>query len=176
MTAILQALAVHYVIDADVFGGFRVVSGAGIADVELLVIRRKAQSVWLEQFVGDLVHLAGLAVDAVDSFFHFERHYASAFVDSGDAVTGIGEPDTAIGMHDDVVRRVETFALELVGYYSHRAVVLIAGYAPRAMLAGELAAFVVESVAVAVVRCLAIFADVAILLEPAHLPVVGDVA
>src|SRR5205814_1994941 len=105
-----------------------------------------------------------------------ERHYASAFVDSGDAVTGIGEPDTAIGMHDDVVRRVETFALELVGYYSNRAVVLIAGYAPRAMLAGELAAFVVESVAVAVVRCLAIFADVAILLEPAHLPVVGDVA
>ena len=57
-----------------------------------------------------------------------------------------------------------------------RAVVLVADHAAVAVLAGELAALVVEGVAVAVVGGLRNSADVAVLLEPAHLAVVGDVA
>ena len=53
---------------------------------------------------------------------------------------------------------------------------LVAHDAPRQVLAGELAALEVEGVAVAVVRRRAEDADAAVVLEPAQLPVVGDVA
>ena len=53
---------------------------------------------------------------------------------------------------------------------------LVAHHAAVAVLAGELAAFEIEGVAVAVAGGFAIHADVAVFFQPAHLAVVGDVA
>ena len=99
-----------------------------------------------------------------------------AFVAAADAVRRVGEPDAAVGMDDDVVRRVQAPALETVRDDRHRAGVLVARHAPAAVLAGDLAPFVVERVAVAVAGRAAEDADVAVLLQPAHLAVVRDVA
>jgi hypothetical protein len=54
--------------------------------------------------------------------------------------------------------------------------VLVAHHAPGEVLAGELAALEVEGVAVAVVRRAAEHRDAAVVLEPAELTVVRDVA
>ena len=75
-----------------------------------------------------------------------------------------------------VVGGVERLALELVGQHGDAAVVLVADHAAVAVLAGDLPALVVERVAVAVAGRVAEDADVAVLLQPAQLDVVGDVA
>ena len=79
-------------------------------------------------------------------------------------------------MHDDVVRRVEPLALELVGDHGDRAVRLVAHDAAAAVLAGELAALEVEGVAVAVAGWIAKHGHATVVVDPAHLHVVGDVA
>ncbi len=79
-------------------------------------------------------------------------------------------------MRHGVVRRVQPLALELRRDHAHRAVELVAHHAPHQVLAGDLPALEVEGVAVAVVRGGAEHADVAVVLDPAHLPVVRDVA
>src|SRR5436190_784809 len=78
-------------------------------------------------------------------------------------------------MNDDVVGRVEPLAVPLVGQHGGLAVVLVADHAAVAVLAGQLAALVVEGVAVAVAGRLADDADVAVFVEPAELAVVGYV-
>ena len=62
------------------------------------------------------------------------------------------------------------------GEHRDRAVELVADHAPREMLAGDLPALEVEGVAVAVVRRHAEHRHVAVVLDPAHLPVVRNVA
>ena len=79
-------------------------------------------------------------------------------------------------MHDDVVRRIQPLALELVGDDRHRAVRLVAHDAAAAVLARELPAFVVERVAVAVAGRIAERRDAAVVFDPAHLDVVRNVA
>ena len=79
-------------------------------------------------------------------------------------------------MRHDVVGRIEPLARVRVRDQGDRAVVLVAHHTPREMLAGELPALKVERVAVAVVRRHAEHRHAPIVLEPAHLPVVGDVA
>ena len=79
-------------------------------------------------------------------------------------------------MDDDVVRRVQALALKLLGDDRHRAVRLVAHDAPAAVLARELPPFVVERVAVAVARRIAEHRHAAVVFDPAHLHVVGDVA
>src|SRR5205814_95456 len=91
-------------------------------------------------------------------------------------VIRIREPDAAVGMDRNVVGRVEAFPFELVRNYRDRAVRLVANDAPSAVLAGKLAAFVVEGVAVAVARWVSENRHAAVVLEPPHLDVVGDIA
>src|ERR1019366_5747056 len=79
-------------------------------------------------------------------------------------------------MHHYVVRGIERLALPFLGDHRHAAIVFIAHYAPQTMLAGNLPALEIESVPVAVFRRCAESAGVAVLLQPAHLAVVGDVA
>ncbi len=79
-------------------------------------------------------------------------------------------------MRHDVVGRVQPLALEAIGDHRDRAVVLVAHDAAGQVLARKLPALEVERVAVAVVRRHAKDAHAAVVLEPAHLPVVRDVA
>src|SRR5204862_5425170 len=92
------------------------------------------------------------------------------------AVAGVGEPNAAVGVDDDIVGRVKRFVLPFVRQDRERAVVFVADDAAIAVLAGELAAFVVEGVAVAVAARVAEHADVAVFVEQAHLAVVGNIA
>ena len=62
--------------------------------------------------IGKFDDLFRTLVDPVDRFFDFEAALVSLVVAKG-AVSGIGEPDAAVGMHDGVVRRVERLAVEL---------------------------------------------------------------
>ena len=55
-------------------------------------------------------------------------------------------------------------------------IVLVADNLPRAVLAGDLSSLEVERVAVRVARRVTEDRDVAVLFQPAHLDVVGDVA
>jgi hypothetical protein len=91
------------------------------------------------------------------------------------AIGGIGEPVAAVGVGDDVVGRVEGHALEFVGQDGDRAVELVAHDAAGEVFAADLAAFVIEGVAVGIVRRHPEGRDVAVLREIAQLAVVGDV-
>ena len=99
-----------------------------------------------------------------------------AFVVAADAVGRIGEPDAAVGMHDDVVGRVQALALELFGDHGDRAVRLVADDAAAAVLARQLPAFEIERVAVAVAGRIAEHSHAPVVFDPAHLDVVRNVA
>ena len=80
-------------------------------------------------------------------------------------------------MHDGVVRGVEFLPLEALREHRHLAVVLVAHDLARAVLAGDLPALEIEGVAVRVAgRGAEAPRHVAVLLEPAQVLVVGDVA
>ena len=67
----------------------------------------------------------------------------------------IGEPDAAVGMRRQIVRRVQRLAVERIRDHRHRAVVLPAHHAAIEVLGGQLPALEIERIAVAVVRRLA---------------------
>ena len=67
-------------------------------------------------------------------------------------------------------------AVVVVGDHRDRAVELVADNSPGEMLAGDLPPLEVERIAVAVVRGRAEHAHVTVVLQPSHLPVVGNVA
>src|SRR5262249_25962284 len=50
---------------------FDLAGGAGICDVNLLVVWRKADSVWATEFIAQLVDLESLAIDAVNGHRQF---------------------------------------------------------------------------------------------------------
>src|ERR1700733_9883351 len=114
-----QLVAVEVVLPDDVLG-LRVVRDTGVADIDLLVVVAEGDAIRLERVFGDFGYLAGLAVEPVDRLFLIGLDRAGigllALVDTDRSVTGIGEPDRAvIGMHDDIVRTVELFAVGLLG-------------------------------------------------------------
>ena len=67
------------------------------------------------------------------------------------AVRRIGEPVAAIRMRHNIVRRIETLAVELRRNDCHGAVQLVAHDTARDVLAGKLASLEIERIAVAVV-------------------------
>src|SRR5262249_34666011 len=175
-------------------------AAAGADDVELLVVGREAEPVRIRDLaLADYEIDAAARVDAIDVIRKLAleradlRRLAEALLEdpagigepSGRidgalvelaAVRRIGEPIAAVRMRDDVVRRVEVLAVVLVRDDRHRAVVLVTDDAPGQVLARELAALEVERVAVAVVRRSTEHGDATVVLEPAELPVVRDVA
>ena len=98
------------------------------------------------------------------------------FVVRQDAVARIGEPDAAVRMDHDVVGGVEGLALPAVRQDGHRSIVFIADHAAGVVLTGQQAALPIERVAVGVVGGLVEYADVAVLLQPAQVPIVGNIA
>src|ERR1039458_1111741 len=132
---------------------------AGIHDIQLLIVGRKTYAVGLVERVRHDLDARRLRVHAVDRLLDFLARW-KAFVAAHDAVGRVGEPDAAIGMHHDIVRRIQRLAVVLVGDHGHRAVMLVAHHAAPGVLAGELAAFEIEGVPVAVARRAAEHADV----------------
>ena len=92
------------------------------------------------------------------------------------AIGRIGEPIRPVNVLDHVVGRGERLAREAVGQHRRRTVQLVADHAPAGVLAGDLAALLVEAVAVGIVARRAEGGDVSVLIEPPHLAVVGNVA
>jgi hypothetical protein len=81
-----------------------------------------------------------------------------------------------IGSDNCIVRRVQEFPFETVGYYSLAAIVVIANYAAPTVLARNLAAFVVKCIAVAISCRVAKFCHSAIVFDPAQLTIIRDIA
>ena len=79
-------------------------------------------------------------------------------------------------MHGAVIGGVEGLAVEFVGQHGDLAVEFVADDAARGVLEADLAALVVEGVAVAVVGVVAHDGDVAVFRQVAQLGVVRDVA
>ena len=114
--AALQRLAVRADGEAaDVARAVLDVGGAGIGDVEQLLVGREGEAVRPHHVVDDPVDRAALRVDAIDVAAVDLLRLPVALVVGVDAVGGIGEPDRVVGLHHRVVRRVEALALPIVG-------------------------------------------------------------
>jgi len=167
-TTIGSFLAIHDVIDADFLGAIRV------GNVELFIVRREAEAVWLGDVIKHLLDFASLAINAVDGFLQLMRSLL-AFVVALRAVAWIGKPDTAIRVHDHIVWSVELLAVELVSKNSDGAIVFIARHTPRQVLAADLAALIIEGVAIGIVARVVDGADVVVLIKHPEMDIVRDV-
>src|SRR5262249_21330299 len=78
-------------------------------------------------------------------------------------------------MHDNIVWRVQWFAIPFVGKDRDCPVVFVANDPARVMFARKLTAFEIKCVSVAIVRWLAKNADVIVLIQQSHLAVVRNV-
>ena len=170
-----EGLAVHHVEGTDGARMAPLVRRARVDDVEDLVVGREREAIGLDQGVVDDGGFERIRVDAERVLGDLQRRLVALVVDEA-AVAGVGEPDAAVRVHNDVVGRVEALALETVHEHGDRAVVLGSCHAPRAMLAGDEAALPVARIAVGVVGGVAVLGDLARDLVPAQDAVVGDVA
>ena len=154
----------------------RPVREAGVADIELLLVRREAKAVGLHEVIDDNLDVTGFRIYPVDVFLFLLRLGLDALIKAADAVGWIVEPDRTVGSDDRVVRRVQLLAIVLVGDDRDRAVEFGPGDPPAAMFAGDQASFPIDGVAVRVHRWLAVYAEVTVILRKAHDAVVGNVA
>src|SRR5262249_2963114 len=113
-------------------------AAARIADINLLIVRRKTDpvgaAVGSAQLVRDLFDLRCLSIDAINAGRQF-RIGLEAFVVAANAIHRIGEPDAAVGVNYNVIRRIQTLALKLFRDDRYRPVRLIPDDTPAAMLA-----------------------------------------
>src|SRR5713101_1536529 len=123
----------------------------------------------------DLGRLAESLLDSARGVARPARSVHRALVELA-AIGRVGEPVAAVRVRDDVVWRVEAFAIVGIRDDGDRAVVLVADDTPGQVLAGELATLEIEGIAVAIVRRTSEDGDAAVVLAPAQLTVVGDVA
>ena len=154
----------------------RPVREAGVADIELLLVRREAKAVGLHEVIDDHLDVTGFRIHPVDVVLFLLGLGLDALVKAADAVGGIAEPDRTVGSDDRVVRRVQLLAIVLVGDDRDRAVEFGPGDPPAAMFASDQASFPIDGVAVRVHRRLAVYAEVTVILRETHDAVVGNVA
>src|SRR5208282_360820 len=173
--AILEVRAIDDIIDADLVRVVGMFGDTGIDDVEKFFVGRKADAVGLVHVGGNDSDVACFGIEAVDNGGKFEGGFV-ALVIGHDAVTGVGEPDCAVGMNGEIVGSVELFALIAVHQNRDRAVRFGARYAAGVVFAGEQAALAVAKVAVAVIRRAAKNGDFVGVFEPAEHAVVRNVA
>src|SRR4030095_5196721 len=86
-------------------------------------------------------------------------------------VWGVGKPVATVGVRDDVIRRVEPFAVVRVRDDRHRAIVLVPDHAPHEVLTGELTALEVERVPIAVIGWTPADSPAAVVFEAAQLAI-----
>src|SRR3982074_421750 len=161
---------------ADMRRVVRPVREAGVADIELLLVRREAKAVGLHEVIDDDLDVTGFRIHPVDVFLFLLRVCLDALVIAADAVGWVAEPDRIIGRDDQVVRRVQLLAIVLVGDDGDRAVEFGPGDPSAAVFASEQASLPINGVAVRVHRWLAVYAHVTVILREAHDAVVGNVA
>ena len=106
----------------------------------------------MDEVVAHDGQLAGHPIEPEDEAAAQLRVGLVALVVVKDPVRRIGEPDRAVGRHDDVIRGVEPLALEAIHDRRPRPVRLVARHAPRAVLAGKDPRVLVERVAVREIR------------------------
>ena len=99
-----------------------------------------------------------------------------ALVPTSHAIGRIGEPDRSVGSDDGVVRRVELLAAVTVGNDGDGAIVLGARHAPPRVLAGDQTPFAIHGVAVRIERRIAEDAQMIVVLQQTHHPVVRNIA
>ena len=92
------------------------------------------------------------------------------------AIGRVGEPDRAIRMRHQIVRRIERFAVELIGDHRHRSVMFPAHHAAKVILRGNLPPLQIERVAVGVARRLAKWRDALVVPQETILRVANHVA
>src|SRR5882724_701163 len=151
------------------------VGRAGVGDVEELFIGREGQPIGLHEIGRHRHAVAARRIVAVDEGGADLRRSSVAFVVGIDAVGRIGEPDATVGFDNDIVGRVQAFALVTLDEHGPRAVVLGSRQAATLLLAGDQTALAVDGVPIGVVAGLAEHRHRAIGLVVPHHPVVGDV-
>src|SRR5215471_10784420 len=160
---------------ADMRRVVRPVREAGIDDVELLLVGREGDAVWFHEVIDNNLDISGFRIDPVDVVLFLLLCGLDALVIAADAVGWIGKPDRTIGSDNRIVRRVQPFAIVLVGDDRDRAVEFGSRDPPAAMFASDQASFPINGVAVRVHRRLAVYAQVTVILRKTHNAVVGNV-
>ena len=118
---------------------------------------------------------AARRIDAVDVAGADLARRGVALVVRVDAVARVGEPDAAVALDHDVVRRIEALAVVAIGEHRARAVDLGARHGAAAVLARDETALQVDGVAVAVHRRLAEHRHRAVRFVPAQHAIVRNV-
>src|SRR5690606_33207096 len=132
-----EALAIGHVKNADLPPGISVMAGAGIGDIEQLLVGREGQPIRLEKIFDDPVYLAGLAIDPIDPTTALLLWRLVALIVAHDAVAGIGEPDGAVACDHNIIGRIEPLAVKTVGNDGDRAGPFGARDTARAVFAGD---------------------------------------
>ncbi len=148
---------------------------AGVGDIEIFLVGRKGDAVRSNHIGDDRGDLAGLGVDPIDLAAVDLLRGAISFVVGVDAVGGVGEPDGVVGLHHDVIGRIQPSAVPLFRDDGNRAVDFGSGDAAREMLAGDQPALIVDGVAVRIIGGLAEDRDVARRLDEPHHAIVRNV-
>ena len=135
-------------VDVDRAGRVRHVRLAGVGDVEKRLVRREREAVGSNAIARDGLEFARRGVQPEDQGLLDLAPGEHALVKAIDAVGRIGEPDRAVGLHDDIVGRVQPFAVELRRESAPHSVVVETRNAPPEMLAGHHAPLVIKCVPV----------------------------
>ena len=92
------------------WGGGMAVDGIGVGYVEGIFVGGESDAVGSAEGVGYGADVAGGGVEAVDELGELRFWSETLFV----AVDGVGEPDGAVGVDDDVIRGVEGAGVVIV--------------------------------------------------------------
>src|SRR6267154_3717651 len=122
---------------ADMRRVVRPVREAGVADIELLLVRREAKAVGLHEVIDDNLDVTRFRIHPIDVVLFLLRFGLDALIIAADAVDRIREPDRTIGSDDRVVRRVQLLAIVLVGDDGDRAVKFGPGDTSAAVFASD---------------------------------------
>ncbi len=144
-----------HVIRHDRAGMPRNVARAGVADIQDALVGREGKPIGLHAIGHDRGEDAGAWVEAVYVRLSDLRRRRVALVFAVDAVGRIAEPNAAVRFHHDIVRRVESLALEMRRQRDDASVMVGAGDPPAPVLARDQPAFAIDGVPVAVARRLA---------------------
>ncbi|KPW88171.1 hypothetical protein ALO79_200278 [Pseudomonas syringae pv. castaneae] len=145
----------------------------GLNQIESSFIRGKGKAVRPFEIFSDTAQGA-VGIEAIEVGRQFGCALAPHVV-TDQAERRVGEPDAVVGLHHDVIGRVQRLARKAFSQHRGAAVVLGAGDAPPAMLTDQQTTLTVAGHAIGLVRGLAKHAQAPCGLVPAHDAIVGQV-
>ena len=146
-----------------------------VAHIHLLIVRRKTNPVRLVHLVFHFFHRAGLPVNPVHRFLQQQIAFVPLVV-SQRPIPRIREPNIPLRMHHNVIRRVVLLPLKFFRQHRDTSVVLVAHHAPRPVFAAQLPPLKIKRVPIRIVGRTPKRAHMSVFFQPAHLPVVRNVA